>query len=476
MEKIRTRFAPSPTGYMHIGNLRTALYAYLIAKHTGGDFILRVEDTDQKRLVNDAMKIIYDSLEEVGIIYDEGPGKEGNCGPYTQSERLPIYKEYAEKLIELGGAHYCFCENKEYVDDDSHTELKDDPCKYLSKEEIDKKLSNGDEYVIRQTIEKEGTVEFVDAIYGTTYAEKRLLDEGVLLKSDGFPTYNFANVIDDHLMRINCVVRGNEYLSSTPKYNVMYEKFNWEKPMYIHLPPVMKDEHAKLSKRNGDASFNDLVKKGYLPEAILNYITLLGWAPPTEEEIYSLEELVKVFTIDRISKSPAIFDIEKLRWMNGVYIRNKSLEEFNDIAKKYYSEWIINNLDILELSKTIQNRTEVLTDIPEMTDFFEKLPEYDNELYINKKMKTDLEISKTALDICYKELSAFDKWNNFDELHNFLLSLAEKYEMKNGQILWPLRVALSGKLKTPGGAVEIAYLLGKDESLRRIQEGIKKVS
>ena len=383
MEKIRTRFAPSPTGYMHIGNLRTALYAYLIAKHTGGDFILRVEDTDQKRLVNDAMKIIYDSLEEVGIIYDEGPGKEGDCGPYTQSERLPIYKEYAEKLIKLGGAHYCFCENKEYVDDDSHTELKDDPCKYLSKEEIDKKLSNGDEYVIRQTIEKEGTVEFVDAIYGTTYAEKRLLDEGVLLKSDGFPTYNFANVIDDHLMRINCVVRGNEYLSSTPKYNVMYEKFNWEKPMYIHLPPVMKDEHAKLSKRNGDASFNDLVKKGYLPEAILNYITLLGWAPPTEEEIYSLEELVKVFTIDRISKSPAIFDIEKLRWMNGVYIRNKSLEEFNDIAKKYYSEWIINNLDILELSKTIQNRTEVLTDIPEMTDFFEKLPEYDNELYIN---------------------------------------------------------------------------------------------
>ena len=277
-------------------------------------------------------------------------------------------------------------------------------------------------------------------------------------------------------MRINCVVRGNEYLSSTPKYNVMYEKFNWEKPMYIHLPPVMKDKHAKLSKRNGDASFNDLVKKGYLPEAILNYITLLGWAPPTEEEIYSLEELVKVFTIDRISKSPAIFDIEKLRWMNGVYIRNKSLEEFNDIAKKYYSEWILNNLDVLELSKTIQNRTEVLTDIPEMIDFFEKLPEYDNELYINKKMKTDLEISKTALDISYKELSAFDKWNNFDELHNFLLSLAEKYEMKNGQILWPLRVALSGKLKTPGGAVEIAYLLGKDESLRRIEKGIVKVS
>lgn len=475
MEKIRTRFAPSPTGYMHIGNLRTALYAYLIAKHTNGDFILRVEDTDQNRLVSDAMDIIYDCLKTVHIEYDEGPDKDGGVGPYIQSERLSIYKEYAEKLIELGGAHYCFCEHKE-TEEEVHTgKIPTDPCKFLTKEEIEERLNRGDKYVIRQTIEKEGTIEFKDEIYGTTIHERCLLDEGVLLKSDGFPTYNFANVIDDHLMNINCVIRGNEYLSSTPKYNIMYEKFGWKTPMYIHVPPVMKDEHNKLSKRNGDASFGDLVNKGYLPEAILNYIALLGWAPPTTEEIYSLEELVKVFTIDRICKSPAIFDIDKLKWMNGVYIRNKSVEEFHKLAMSYYSEWVKENINTLKLSEFIQNRTELLTDIPEMVDFLEILPNYDNELYVNKKMKTDIEVSLKALELSMSELVNFNEWSNFDALHELLLSLASKYEMKNGQILWPLRVALSGKLKTPGGAVEIAYLLGKEESLRRIEVGINKL-
>ncbi len=473
MNKIRTRFAPSPTGYMHIGNLRTALYAYLIAKHSDGDFILRVEDTDQKRYVEGALDIIYQTLNQVGLTYDEGPDKDGGYGPYVQSERLDLYQKYAKQLVELGGAHYCFCQNKDADKDFSDDNY--DPCRDLSKEEVEKRLANGDSYVIRQTIDKKGIVTFEDAIYGSIDTEKKLLDEGVLLKSDGYPTYNLANVIDDHLMDINCVIRGNEYLSSTPKYNLIYEAFGWDIPTYIHLPAVMKDEHNKLSKRNGDASFNDLVAKGYLPEAILNYIVLLGWSSPTEKEIYSLDELIKVFSIDRISKSPAIFDIDKLKWMNGMYIRNMSLEEFCNLASPYYSDFIKNNINILELSKVLQNRTELLTEIPEMIDFIEKLPEYSTELFVNKRMKSNKEKSLISLNKIYEVLNQTE-FDNFDNLHNVLLNIPVELGMKNGEVLWPLRTALSGKEKTPGGGVELAFLLGKDETLARINKAILKLN
>ena len=470
MGKIRTRFAPSPTGYMHIGNLRTALYAYLIAKNSNGDFVLRIEDTDQKRYVEDALKIIYQTLKQVGLVYDEGPDKDGGYGPYVQSERLDLYKKYAKELVDLGGAHYCFCKHEETENDANYNH--EDPCKKLSQEEINEKLKNGESYVIRQTIDKSGTVTFNDAIYGSIETEKKLLDEGVLLKSDGFPTYNLANVIDDHLMDINCIIRGNEYLSSTPKYNLIYETFGWDIPMYVHLPAVMKDEHSKLSKRNGDASFNDLVAKGYLPEAILNYIVLLGWSSPTEQEIYSLDELIKIFSIDRISKSPAIFDIDKLKWMNGMYIRNMSPEEFCEIASPYYSDYIKKNINILELSKVLQNRTEVLGDIPEMIDFIEQLPDYDTELFINKRMKSNKEKSLISLNKIYEVLSETD-FSDFENLHDTLLEIPVTLEMKNGEVLWPLRTALSGKEKTPGGGVELAFLLGKAESLKRINRAIE---
>jgi len=472
MNKIRTRFAPSPTGYMHIGNLRTALYAYLIAKNSNGDFILRIEDTDQKRYVEDALNIIYQTLNQVGLVYDEGPDKDGGYGPYVQSERLDLYQKYAKELVDLGAAHYCFCKHEETENETNYNH--EDPCKKLSKEEIEKRLNNGESYVIRQTIEKNGTVTFNDEIYGSIETEKKLLDEGVLLKSDGFPTYNLANVIDDHLMDINCIIRGNEYLSSTPKYNLIYEAFGWDIPMYVHLPAVMKDEHSKLSKRNGDASFNDLVAKGYLPEAILNYIVLLGWSSPTEQEIYSLDELIKVFSVDRISKSPAIFDIDKLKWMNGMYIRNMSAEEFCKIASPYYSDYIKNNIDTLELSKVLQNRTEVLGDIPEMIDFIEELPDYSTELFVNKRMKSNKEKSLISLNKIYEILSETD-FSDFDNLHDTLLEIPAILEMKNGEVLWPLRTALSGKEKTPGGGVELAFLLGKDESLKRINKAIEKL-
>lgn len=472
MEKLRTRFAPSPTGYMHIGNLRTALYAYLIAKHSGGDFVLRIEDTDQKRLVEGAVDIIYNTLNSVGLNYDEGPDKDGGVGPYIQSERLSIYKKYAEQLVELGGAHYCFCDDSEEEIDTQ--KKRRDPCYGLTKEQIVEKIKNGEKYTIRQTIEPYKDVVFEDIVYGRIHNDSSELNEGVLLKSDGYPTYNLANVIDDHLMNINCVIRGNEYLSSTPKYNLIYEKFGWDIPMYVHLPAVMKDEHNKLSKRNGDASFNDLVDKGYLPEAILNYIALLGWAPPTDQEIYSLDELIKVFTTDRISKAPAIFDIEKLKWMNGVYIRNMSLEDFNEIACGYYNDNIKNKIDVFELSKVLQNRVEVLNDIPEMIEFLEELPNYDTELYINKKMKSDKEKSLVCLNETLNILSETD-FSDFESLHDALLGIPQKLEMKNGEVLWPVRIALSGVEKTPGGAVEIAFLLGKRESLERIKTGIFKL-
>ncbi|MBE6452924.1 MAG: glutamate--tRNA ligase [Alphaproteobacteria bacterium] len=473
--KIRTRFAPSPTGYMHIGNLRTALYEYLIAKAEGGDFLLRIEDTDQKRFVEGATEIIYDTLRTVGMEWDEGPDIGGNFGPYVQSERKPIYAEYAHKLVELGGAHYCFCSKSE-ADEEKNEELNikfKDPCKQLSIEEAKKRIANGEPYVIRQTINKKGKSKYHDEVYGDIEIDYDELDEGVLLKSDGFPTYNFANVIDDHLMNITHVVRGNEYVSSTPKYNLIYEDFGWEHPHYVHVPPVMKDAQHKLSKRNGDASFQDLLAKGYLPEAIINYIALLGWNPGTEQEIFSLEELKKVFTVDRLSKSPSIFDITKLTWMNGCYIRAKSIEDFYQLALPYYAD-MPNNVDLIALTKTLQPRIETLAQIEEQVDFVKSLPDYSTDLYINKKMKTDTEIAKSVLPTINEVLSAQNEWTN-EILFESLKSLAEKLGVKNGQVLYPARIALSGKETTPGGATEIAVILGKEETLKRIEKAIEKL-
>ena len=481
MKKVRTRFAPSPTGYMHIGNLRTALFEYLIAKHEGGDFILRIEDTDQGRLVEGATDIIYDTLRTVGLKHDEGPDVGGDHGPYVQSERLPMYKAYAEQLVELGGAHYCFCSEEEIerqrkeADSLGISFKYDDPCKHISLEEAKARVAAGEPYVIRQTINNVGETYFDDEVYGRIEFDTDVLDESVLIKSDGFPTYNFANIIDDHQMEITHVVRGNEYLSSTPKYNLIYEAYGWDIPTYVHVPPVMKDEHHKLSKRNGDASFQDLVAKGYLPEAILNYIALLGWSPETEQEIYTLDELIKVFNISRISKSPAIFDIDKLTWMNGVYLRNMDLDQYYDLVKPYLEEAIHSKVDLRSVAKILQPRVDTLAQIKESVDFIDELPEYDCAMYIHKKMKTTLEISLRSLNAAREALAALDDWSEEETIHNLLLSLPKQLEMKNGQVLWPVRTAITGKQFTPGGAIEIAHILGKEETLKRIDRGIAKL-
>ena len=476
--KIRTRFAPSPTGYMHIGNLRTALYEYLIAKADAeGKFILRIEDTDQKRYVEGATEIIYKTLKRVGMNWDEGPDIGGNYGPYVQSERKPLYAEYAHKLVELGGAHYCFC-SKEEADEEKDEEQNikfEDPCKKLSLEEAKRRVAAGEPYVIRQTINKQGKSKYHDEVYGDIEIDYDELDEGVLLKSDGFPTYNFANVVDDHLMEITHVVRGNEYISSTPKYNLIYEAFGWTPPHYVHVPPVMKDAQHKLSKRNGDASFQDLVAKGYLPEAIINYIALLGWNPGNDEEIFSLDELKKIFSVERLNRSPAIFDIVKLTWMNGQYIRKLSEAEFLDYAKPYIEGSLKRKVDIQALCRVLQPRLETFGDIPNQIDFLDEVPNYDNELYVNKKMKTDEAVAKTALELSLKRLEGVSEWNN-DNLFAELKALAEESGMKNGQIMYPVRIALSGKAATPGGATEIAVLIGKDETLQRIKTAIEKLS
>lgn len=474
--KSRTRFAPSPTGYMHIGNLRTALYEYLIAKSNGGDFILRIEDTDQKRYVEGATDIIFETLKRVGMDWDEGPDIGGNYGPYIQSERKPIYAEYAHKLVELSGAHYCFCAQKEETDDnnkeDNHIKFQD-PCKKISIEEAKQRIANGESFVIRQNISKKGTSVFHDVVYGDIEIDYDELDEGVLLKSDGLPTYNFANVIDDHLMEITHVVRGNEYISSTPKYNLIYESFGWTPPIYVHVPPVMKDAQHKLSKRNGDASFQDLVAKGYLPEAILNYIALLGWNPGTEQEIFSLQELTECFSSDRLNKSPAIFDITKLTWMNGCYIRNLSENAFHDIALPYYKE-LPNYINLKVLSSTLQPRIETLNDILTQTDFLINVPEYDISLYENKKMKTNPEIALNSLELVIPSLENVSEWTN-ENLFETLKDLVIKNGLKNGQILYPVRIALSGKETTPGGATELAVILGKNETIQRIENAISKL-
>lgn len=475
---IRTRFAPSPTGYMHIGNLRTALYEYLIAKgNSDGKFILRIEDTDQKRYVEGATDIIYATLKRVGMNWDEGPDIGGKYGPYVQSERKEIYAEYAHKLVELGGAHYCFC-SKEEADEEKDEEQNikfEDPCKNIPLEEAKKRIAAGESYVIRQTINKQGKSKYHDEVYGDIEIDYDELDEGVLLKSDGFPTYNFANVVDDHLMEISHVVRGNEYISSTPKYNLIYESFGWTPPHYVHVPPVMKDAQHKLSKRNGDASFQDLVAKGYLPEAIINYIALLGWNPGTDEEIFSLEELKERFSVERLNRSPAIFDIVKLTWMNGQYIRKLSEEEFYEMALPYIKKVITRDVDNKLLSKVLQLRVETLADILSQIGFLEQVEDYSNDLYINKKMKTDEEISKQALGYAAAALEQTEEWNN-DNLFAVLKHVAEEKGLKNGQIMYPVRIALSGMETTPGGATELAVILGKTETLKRLHQAQQKLS
>lgn len=479
--EVRTRFAPSPTGYMHIGNLRTALYEYLIAKSQNGKFILRIEDTDQKRLVEDSVDVIYNSLKLAGLGHDEGPDIGGNYGPYVQSERRPLYIEYAKKLVELGGAYYCFCtperlgQMKEKAEAAGQAFKYDRCCLNLSKEEIDKKLASGEPYVIRQKMPDSGTTSFNDVVYGTMTVDNKELEDQILIKSDGLPTYNYANVIDDHLMKITHVVRGNEYLSSTPKYNLLYEAFGWDIPTYIHLPPVMKNATQKMSKRSGDPSFEDLISMGYLVEAVVNYIALLGWSPGTNQEVFSLEELKQAFSIDGLSKSPAIFDINKLNWLNGEYIRKMPLDEFHEKARPYY-EGVINNknVDLKKVSKLLKVRTEILSSIPSTIDFIDKLPDYDNALYVHKKMKTTEENSLESLKAALPVLEGIGDWNE-QVIHDSLMELIQQMSIKNGQMLWPIRTAVTGKEVSPGGAMEVADILGKEETIRRIRVGIEKL-
>ncbi len=470
MKEVRTRFAPSPTGYMHVGNLRTALYGYLYAKKEGGKFILRLEDTDSKRYVAGAVQIIYDTLKDAGIRYDEGPDIGGDYGPYIQSERAAIYKEYAEKLVKLGGAYYCFCD-KERIDslkDENGVGRYDKHCLHLSKEEIAEKLAAGVPYVIRQNVPEEGSGSYEDLVYGTVTVDFKDIEDGVLLKSDGMPTYNFANVVDDHLMGITHVIRGSEYLSSTPKYNLMYDAFGWERPTYIHLPPIMKNAHEKLSKRNGDASYQDLVDKGYIKEAIINYIALLGWSPKSNQEKMSLKELEENFSLSGINKSPSIFDEPKLRWLSGEYIRAMSAEEFKAVALPFLQKSKAYGMyDEDKLLKMLQSRVDVLEDIPSKVDFLEEYGEIDPALYFNKKMKSDAEIAKAVLPKAADVFKNLDKFENA-ELYAALVALAQEQGMKNGQVLWCVRIALTGKENTPGGASEMAELLGRERSLERL--------
>lgn len=479
MSKVRTRFAPSPTGRMHVGNLRTALYAYLITKHEGGDFILRIEDTDQERYVEGAVDIIYRTLAETGLIHDEGPDKDGGCGPYVQSERQAkgIYLEYAKKLIEKGEAYYCFCD-KERLESLKTTvagkeiSIYDKHCLHLSKEEVEEKLASGIPYVIRQNNPTEGTTTFEDEIYGDITVDNAELDDMILIKSDGYPTYNFANVVDDHLMGITHVVRGNEYLSSSPKYNRLYEAFGWEVPVYIHCPLITDENHQKLSKRCGHSSFEDLVEQGFLTEAIVNFVALLGWSPADNQEIMSLDELVAKFDYHHMSKSPAVFDYTKLKWMNGEYIKKMDFDAFYEKALPYIKEVITKDYDLKKIAKMVQTRIEIFPDIREHIDFFEELPEYDTSMYTHKKMKTNAETSLEVLTEILPILEKQDDYSN-DALYATLLKYVEEKGCKNGYVMWPIRTAVSGKQMTPGGATELMEVLGKEESLNRIRKGIE---
>lgn len=473
---FRTRFAPSPTGYMHIGNLRTALYAYLIAKKAEGKFILRIEDTDQNRNVPEAVSAIYRGLELAGISYDEGPDKDGGFGPYVQSQRLPIYKTYAQKLLASGHAYYCFCgkEDKPALEaSNERVEGYRDPCRNLSAQEVEARFAEGLIPVVRQRIPLEGISSFDDHVYGHISIENKQLDDQVLLKSDGFPTYNFANVVDDHLMEISHVIRGQEYLSSTPKYNLLYEAFGWEHPEYIHLPHIIREDGAKMSKRKGDPSFEDLVRMGFLPRAIVNYVALLGWNPGDEREFFLMEDLIDAFDMDRINKANAAFSIDKLRWLNGEHIRSLTPQAFHEIALRFYPEGLT-GLDLAKVSQLIQIRTETLTDIPRQVGFLANLPEYSAELFENQKSKSTLESSRLVLQKALPLLENMETWSN-EGLFEVLKAFAQEQNFKTGTVMWPIRTALSGQETSPGGATELAALLGKDESLRRIKLGLSKL-
>ena len=481
MSKVRTRFAPSPTGRMHVGNLRTALYAYLIAKHEGGDFLLRIEDTDQERFVEGAIEIIYRTLEKTGLIHDEGPDKDKGFGPYVQSERQAqgIYLEYAKQLIEKGEAYYCFCDKERLATlnqsiGGKEINVYDKHCLSLSKEEVEAKLAAGVPYVIRQNNPTEGTTTFSDEIYGDITVDNSELDDMILIKSDGYPTYNFANVVDDHLMGITHVVRGNEYLSSSPKYNRLYEAFGWEVPVYVHCPLITDEEHHKLSKRCGHSSYEDLIEQGFITEAVVNFVALLGWSPAGNEEIFSLEDLVKAFDYKHMSKSPAVFDYTKLKWMNGEYIKAMDFDAFYERALPFLKQAIQKQVDFKKIAEMVKTRIEVFPDILEHVDFFHELPEYDTAMYVHKKMKTTEESSLEVLKELLPVFEALDDYSN-ESLYNTLLDYVAKKECKNGYAMWPVRTAVSGKQMTPAGATEIMEVLGKEESLHRIRKGIEKL-
>ena len=479
--KIRTRYAPSPTGRMHVGNLRTALYAYLISKHEDGDFLLRIEDTDQERLVEGAVDLINRTLADTGLIPDESPDKPGNCGPYVQSDRVKsgIYMDYAKQLVNEGKAYYCFC-TKERLETLKTTvngeEIMhyDKHCLSLSKEEIEENLKAGKPYVIRQNNPTEGTTSFHDELYGDVTVDNSELDDMVLIKSDGFPTYNFANVIDDHLMGITHVVRGNEYLSSSPKYNRLYDAYGWEIPKYVHCPLITDENHKKLSKRSGHSSFEDLIDQGFVAEAVVNFVALLGWSPDDNEEIMSLQDLIRKFDYTRISKSPAVFDMGKLRWMNGEYIKAMDFDKYYERALPFIQETIKKPLDFRHIATMVKTRIEIFPDIPEMISFFEEVPEYENDLYVNKTSKTNLENSLQLLKDVLPLLKAQEDYSN-DALFALLSEYGKKKELKTGFVMWPIRIALSGKQMTPAGATEIMEVLGKDESIRRLEAGIAKL-
>ncbi len=483
-KRVRTRFAPSPTGYMHLGNLRTALYTYLIAKKYDGDFILRIEDTDRERYVEGAVDVIYSTLRKAGLQWDEGPDIGGPVGPYVQSERMGMFKGYAEDLVKSGHAYYCFC-NKERLEEVRRIQeaskiapMYDRHCRELAPEEIEKNLAEGVPYVIRQKMPSEGTTTFHDEIYGDITVENATLDDQILIKTDGMPTYNFANVVDDHTMGITHVVRGNEYLSSTPKYNLLYHAFGWDVPTYIHCSPVMRDQTHKLSKRDGDASFEDLMAKGCLSEAVVNFIALLGWAPKGEEEIFTLEELTEVFDVSGISKSPAIFDPMKLKAINAGYVRKLSPEQFQEIIKPYVSQTVKReDIDYPLLAQVLQNRTELFTDIPEQVDFIDELPDYNLEMFRHKKMKTTPESSLEALQTVLPELEKIDEseWN-VEKIHEVLFKVIADKGVKNGWLLWPIRTAVSGKQFTPGGGVELCAILGKADTIARIEKAIARLA
>ncbi len=469
---VRTRFAPSPTGYMHIGNLRTALYAYLTARRNHGVFILRIEDTDQERNIPESLAAIYKSLKMAGLTYDEGPMKDGGYGPYVQSQRLPIYQEHAQRLLAKGDAFRCFCKKGDPSEEEESPSRRD-PCRFLTQADIAEKMEAGEAFVIRQRIPDSGSTTFVDLVYGEITIENSQLDDQVLLKSDGYPTYNFANVVDDHLMGITHVMRGQEYLSSTPKYNLLYDSFGWTVPEYVHLPLIIKEDGSKFSKRLGDPSFEDLVKMGYLPEAILNYIALLGWSPGTDQEYFKLSELEEIFSIDRINKSSAAFSFDKLTWLNGEHIRAMTLDEFHTLAEPYYPEPLA-GFNTTKISELLQVRTEKFTDIPGMVDFFVQVPEYDAEMYRHEKSKSDLDTSLDILKAVTPILDNLDPWNN-DQLFQTLKAFGKEKSYKTGTVMWPIRTTLSGVMATPGGATALAEILGKEETLKRIKAGIEKL-